>query len=92
MKAQDATEYGGHPPKPGEVFLFPLVFCQPGRDAECAQMKTERDSYRLQLIAIIKLVQAGRCDDAQAAAAETGQPAISSLVARGCAKAPSATN
>jgi hypothetical protein len=92
LKGQDAFHYGGHPPEPGEVFLFPLAFCQPGRDAECAQMKAGRDAYRLQLIVIAKLVHTGHCDDAQAAAADTDQPAIIRLVAKFCASPSSATN
>ncbi len=92
LKAQDATQFGGHQPKPGERLLFPISFCQPDREAECAQIKTDREAYRQKLIMIEEFVQAGRCDAAQEAAAETGQPLIMPVVAKACATHSSVTN
>jgi hypothetical protein len=88
MKAQEIGQLGGHPPGPGESFLFPISFCQPG---DCVQVIAALDAYTQQFIAIGRLVRASRCDEAQRAAADTDQPPIIQLVANTCAT-PAAPN
>jgi hypothetical protein len=87
LKAQEVGPLGGHPPGPGESFLFPVSFCQP---VDCLQVLAARDAYAEQFIAIGRLVHARRCAEARRAAADTGQPPIIQLVAESCAPAAAA--